>query len=276
MTKEKETIKNILIGADPEMFLWSEKEQRFVPVCGLVGGTKDKPLAITSKGHAVQEDNVMVEYCIPACASRNDFVDAIQFVKKHIDETILAPKGLVSKCVASAFFRAEDLQSEQAQHFGCDPDYNAYTFEPNIVGRGNPLLRTAGGHIHIGYDNNNPEKSFEIVKAMDLFLGLPSIILDTDTERRKMYGKAGAYRIKRYGVEYRVLSTFWTENSQLIEWAFNSTQEAIDFVNAGGIITNEGEIQNAINTCNKEQVLDILDSYNIDVEELDELVKTVK
>ena len=34
---------------------------------------------------------------------------------------------------------------------------------------------------------------------MDLFLGVPSILIDPDTERRKMYGKAGDYRLKEYG-----------------------------------------------------------------------------
>ena len=40
-------IKNVKIGTDPEMFLFSKEENKFVPVCGLVGGTKKEPLAIS-------------------------------------------------------------------------------------------------------------------------------------------------------------------------------------------------------------------------------------
>lgn len=268
MKKVKEPIvKNVLIGADPEMFLFSNLHNKFVPVCGLVGGTKKEPLAITSFGHAVQEDNVMVEYCIPACNTAEKFVEEINFTKNHINETILKPLNLTAKCVASAYFTEEDLKSPQAQEFGCDPDYNAYTLLENTVGRGNPLLRTAGGHIHVGYDNPDPDVSVNIIKAMDLFLGLPSLILDVDTERRKMYGKAGAYRLKRYGVEYRVLSTFWTDNSKFIKWAFDSTMKAVDFVNIGGIITNENEIEDIINTSNSDAALEVLNDYNIEIPE---------
>ena len=272
MKKEVDIIKNVTIGADPEMFLFSESLNKYVPVCGLIGGTKEEPLPITDKGHFVQEDNVMVEYCIPPCSSRAEFLHHIQFVKNYIDETLLKPKGLISKCIASANFSPEDLESEQAQRFGCESDYDVYTFDANRVSRANPLMRTAGGHIHVGYDKNNPETSFKIIKAMDLFLGLPSIILDPDTERRTMYGKAGCYRIKtKYGLEYRTLSTFWTETPELIAWAYNSTQKAIDFVNMGGIITNEDEIVKAINTCDVTKVFEILDEYNIYVEELSKI-----
>lgn len=271
--ENKKLISNVSIGADPEMFLWSEQQQKYVPVVGLVGGTKGKPLPISTKeGYFLQEDNVMVEYCIPPAKTRGQFLESIEFVKNYIDETVLARYGLKSRCVASAFFEKSQLMSDQAQEFGCEPDYNAYTYEENSVSKGNPLLRTAGGHIHVGFDNPNPDTSNKIVRAMDLYLGLPSILLDPDTERRKMYGKAGAFRLKKYGVEYRVLSTFWTDNVQLMSWAFDSTQKAIDFVNMGGIITNEDEIVEAINTCNKEKVINILDAYNIDVEEFDTMI----
>jgi hypothetical protein len=260
---DKTLITGLTIGADPEMFLYSETEEKFVPVCGLVGGTKKEPIPVTKEGHSLQEDNVMVEYTIPPCNTRQEFIDNIIFMKNHINDTILKPKGLISKCIASAKFAFEDLQSDQALEFGCQPDFNAYTFEPNVVNREDILLRTSGGHIHIGYNNPSFPKNIEIVKALDLFVGLPSILLDTDTERRKMYGKAGAYRIKPYGVEYRVLSTFWTDNEKLIAWAFDSVQQAIDFVNMGGIITNEADIIHAINTSDAEAAEDILNEYNI-------------
>jgi len=262
---KKQLVENIKVGADPEMFLWSNTYHKFVPVCGLVGGTKDNPLAITDEGHALQEDNVAVEFCIPPCTNSYDFIRHITFVKDYINNTVLAPMDLVAKCVASARFTDEDLQNPQAQLFGCDPDYNAWTSEENKVDKNDPLLRTAAGHIHVGYDSPNSDISISIVQAMDLFLGLPSVLLDTDTERRKMYGKAGAFRFKKYGVEYRVLGNFWLDTEYLIEWAFDSTMKAIEFVKSGGIITNSPDIIEAINSCNKELALEILDDYNIEV-----------
>lgn len=125
------------------------------------------------------------------------------------------------------------------------------------------------GHIHVGYDNPNGDVSIDLVRAMDLFLGVPSIILDTDDQRRIMYGKAGAYRLKKYGVEYRVLSAFFQENDILIRWVFEQTLKAIEFVNNGGIITNEDEIIACINNSNRELAYEILDDYNIEILQLE-------
>jgi hypothetical protein len=262
-------INNVSLGADPEMFLFSPAEQRYVPVCGKVGGTKKKPLPITDEGHAIQEDGCAIEFCIPPSKTVGDFVSNIIFVKNYIDNNVLLPLGLQSACVPSARFTKDDLKSRQARTFGCDPDYNAWTNKENIVGRPDPLYRCAGGHIHIGYDDHNIPISIELIKAMDLFLGVPSVLLDSDVERRQMYGSAGSYRIKpAYGVEYRVLSNFWIDTPQFMEWAWEGTMRAIDFVNDGGIITNPGDIQKCINQGLKELASEILDDYNINIVEL--------
>ena len=55
------------------------------------------------------------------------------------------------------------------------------------------------GHIHIGYDNSTKETNFAIIKALDLFLGVPSLEIDLDERRRGLYGKAGCFRHKKYG-----------------------------------------------------------------------------
>lgn len=141
---KKELVSKVLIGADPEMFVYSLETDTPIPVCGLVGGTKHEPIPITDKGHALQEDNVMVEYCIPPSKTVKDFIEHINFVKNYINDTVLKPIGMVSKCIASAIFAEEQLQSEQAQLFGCSESFNAWTGDVNEVGRDNPLLRTAG------------------------------------------------------------------------------------------------------------------------------------
>src|SRR3546814_1862742 len=60
----------------------------------------------------------------------------------------------------------------------------------------------------------------DLVKQLDWYLGLWSLGKDKDKVRRSLYGKAGACRIKPYGVEYRVLSNFWIKNkkSRLETW----------------------------------------------------------
>ena len=82
----------------------------------------------------------------------------------------------------------------------CDPDYCLYTQTQNYIAR-NPRssLRSGGFHIHIGYPENNIDTSLAILRYIDAIVGLASIVYDTDVERRKLYGKAGCFRLTPYG-----------------------------------------------------------------------------
>lgn len=87
------------------------------------------------------------------------------------------------------------------------------------------------GHIHIGYPNPSVETTEKIVKAFDIFVVLPSLLLDTDKERRKLYGKAGAFRFKDpWGVECRALSNFWIHSDDSMRWVYNQTIKAVNTV----------------------------------------------
>lgn len=127
------------------------------------------------------------------------------------------------------------------------------------------------GHIHIGYDESSFDKSINIIRALDLFLGVPSIILDTDTLRRELYGKSGAFRIKNYGVEYRVLSNFWIQSQEIINLIFYNISQAIDFINNSENTSelfnkkDSENIQNCINNCDKKLANRLIKKYNINI-----------
>ena len=54
-------------------------------------------------------------------------------------------------------------------------------------------------HLHLGYENPNIDTSLMLVKYLDMYLGVPSVLRDTDSRRRSLYGKAGCFRLCRYG-----------------------------------------------------------------------------
>lgn len=112
------------------------------------------------------------------------------------------------------------------------------------------------GHIHIGYDNPDEETSEKIIIMMDIVLGLPSLFMDKDTRRRELYGKAGCFRFKSFGVEYRTLSNFWIHDEQLLDWVYDSTMEVVSLFNKGladDMINKFGaRTEEAINKNNKE------------------------
>ena len=75
----KNRITNFTVGADPELFL--EQNGKIISSEGIIGGSKHKPKRINGYGRYVQEDNVMVEFNIPPCESKEDFVNEINAVK---------------------------------------------------------------------------------------------------------------------------------------------------------------------------------------------------
>ena len=219
----------ITLGADPEVFLADMKLNEFRSAIGLIGGTKEEPLSIT-ENIAVQEDNVLCEYTIPPAKGKDDF---IRFIREGVDvcASLAKQKGLDIVIVPSVNMPDYEInKNENSMIFGCEPDYSVYTLSVNCKPSAESLynyqekthLRTAGGHVHIGYLENNRQYGFEVdnialTKAMDLCLGVWSITQDNDAYRRKVYGQPGSFRMKEYGLEYRVLSNFWIKSEALIE-----------------------------------------------------------
>jgi len=218
------------IGCDPEIFLMDENH-KFKSAIGLLGGDKWIPRMLTKDGHACLEDNVAVEFNIPPCNSFAEFKQEVQNTMQMVKE--LLPANLQYNTSSAVSFPTEELNCEQAWVFGCDPDYNAWTMEENPKPCAEDKnLRSTGGHIHVGSDLAIADP-VNVIRAMDLFLGVPSTQLDAGTLRRKLYGGAGAFRPKTYGVEYRTLSNFWIFSDKLIEWAYTGTAKALEFVHSG-------------------------------------------
>src|SRR3990167_3124721 len=228
---------NITFGADPELFLRDKKTGEYTPACGLVGGTKKRPRGIGKRGHAIQEDNVMVEFNIPPARKAEQVVASVHYVMNHLVH--LLPKFDLAIEAAAEFSGALLEKHPKAWVFGCDPDYNAWTILINDVPNPNTYLRTCGGHIHIGYDAPDMENQIALIRAMDLFVGVPLVVLDPDKVRKTRYGKAGAFRPKPYGVEWRVASNYWIKTPDLIRWAFNNTMKAVNYLSVeGDIVVN--------------------------------------
>lgn len=259
-------IKDVIIGSDPEVFLLNESG--FVSSEGKFGGTKEEPKPLDRKGFFIQEDNVMVEFNIPPTNNLQELKDNLKYMLDYISVGAQQFDCVVSTD-CSARFDLDQLDTEQAQTFGCDPDFNAYNLDrnPPIEIDVNPNLRTCGGHIHIGYRDPSDYKSIELIRALDVTLGLPSLLRDKDRERRKFYGKAGAYRLKSFGVEYRTLSNFWIFSDEDIEWVYNGVMTAVNMVNSGifNQLTDHEElsmVQETINSGDPKKALYLIQSIS--------------
>lgn len=242
------------LGCDPEVFLQA-KQGKFISSVGLIGGTKDVAHPIDEEGNGVLEDNVAVEFNTPPCYNVEQFKGNIN---KNLDyiRNRAAELGLDVAIKASARFDDDQLETEGAKTFGCEPDYNAWR-----DGQQNPRprsadgnLRSCGGHVHIGLQADDDHLA--VVQAMDLFVGCMMLEFDNDTARRELYGKAGAFRKKPYGVEYRTASNAWIETDDRIQWVWDQTEKALEFVRSGRRFTTDQGIR--IQMCINHSDVDLL------------------
>lgn len=224
----------ISFGSDPEFALL--KNGKLHSAIGVVQGTSDNRISL--KGHEFYYDNVMAECAVKPAWSREEAVENVRECLK-IYAKMVVPFRLAD--IASATYPKSQLSHPHARVAGCSPDYNAYDMkllnQPAEQIRASSF-RSCGGHIHIGHSllQSDDHRPLLAIYMLDLFIGVPSIWLDDNTEsveRRKLYGKAGTYRPKDYGLEYRSLSNFWLNNPELVTLMYDLCEFVVGFVENG-------------------------------------------
>lgn len=259
---------NILVGCDPEVFV-KDSKGNLVSAWNMIPGTKKAPHPV-EKG-AVQVDGLALEFNIDPASHEAAFVENINHVMKQMKEMI--PYEFFIHSVAHFGYDMLKAQPAEALELGCDPDYNGWTMDANPRPDGDRPFRTASGHVHVGWDNGRNILSGEtfneaaaVARQLDFYLGLPSLFVDSDTTRRELYGQAGAFRNKSYGVEYRVLSNFWLTNTSLMGWVFRSTKKAVEdmFTYHRFLPMEYGDIQNIINTSDLNSASAICKQYGLE------------
>ena len=222
---------NILVGADPEIFMM--KGGKFVSAHGAVPGDKKNPHKV-DKG-AVQVDGMALEFNIDPAKNEQEFITNLTTVMATLKDMV--PGYDLNAVPVADFDEAVMLaQPQEALELGCEPDFNAWengAVNPRPDGKVN--FRTGAGHVHIGWGNdfdigdpNHLEACCMVVKQLDYYLGLGSLLYEPDNRRRTMYGAAGAFRPKSYGVEYRVLSNAWLKDEKLMSWVYRNNITGIE------------------------------------------------
>lgn len=258
----------ILVGCDPEVFV--KQNGIFKSAFGLIKGDKKNPQKI--RRGAVQVDGMALEFNIDPASNEDEFCINVQDVFEQMCNMVPDYEVVA---VPVAHFTQEYMKSQPAAalELGCDPDYNAWTERENHKPNAFRPMRTASGHIHIGWTNGEDvsdpahKNSCHIIgKQMDFYLGLASLEYDKDTERREMYGKGGCIRYKPYGVEYRTLSNAWLKSESLMRWVFRSAVKGVQEAMNGNLLYEKyGDIQDIINTSNLKEARKIIKAEQLEV-----------
>lgn len=223
---------DIRIGCDPELFLRDSKTGAFVSGHGALPGTKMEPFRVP-KG-ALQIDGTALEFNTDPASTCDEFVANIKTVMDEMRARV--GPGLDLAAVPVAEYDREYFKTipAEALELGCNPDFNAYTLDQNPVPDAAQMFRTGSGHVHIGWGENMPYQTEEyfnmcvpLVRQLDYYLGLASLLWDKDRRRRQLYGQAGSFRPKPYGLEYRVLSNKWLESERLQRFVFDAAVSAV-------------------------------------------------
>jgi len=221
-------------GSDPELMLFRDGEPW--SAIGVVQGSIEN--RIDSNGHQFYYDNVLAECAIKPGNTKEEVIENFRKCLQ-IFADMVRPLELVAQ--ASAIFSNSQLNHPDARRVGCAKDFCAYEMKQKEgpveeILQGN--LRSCGGHVHLGADiltTDGPEPVLAVY-MLDLFLGVPSLWLDKDptsAKRRSLYGHAGRYRVKPYGIEYRSLGNFWLQSPELVGLIYDLAMFSLEFVETG-------------------------------------------
>lgn len=207
-----------MIGTDPEIFL--EKEDNGEVVGAEKVLPKEGLYAPYGRENKVIIDGVQAELNPSPQTCRAHMGTAIRICLEKL-ETQLQGKGVRLSNKSTCRVKKAELESlsEENQQLGCQPSHNLYDSDAKVVvNQRNKYFRGAGGHIHITVHKENFDPKV-MVPLLDLFVGNTCVLLDRDptqAERRKQYGRAGEYRLPKYGIEYRTPSNFWLRSFPLM------------------------------------------------------------
>lgn len=247
---------SVIMGCDPELFfeqggkiVGAEKviDEKGLSSKGQTRVTRDDYLvnAYGRDKHFVL-DGVQIELnpAPHSCRANmgNEIKVAMKALKKHLSEMRMQGIKASFRSVVEVDRAELDSLSEKSRILGCQPSNNLYDSHATVsVDPVTYNKRSAGGHIHIGLTANPSGYPLDgyselmkhremLVPLMDVLVGLPSVMVDRDplaAERRKVYGRAGEYRLPKHGLEYRTLSNFWLRSYQLMSFVFGLTRLAV-------------------------------------------------
>lgn len=279
------------LGGDPELFI-ADKDGRVVGSERVIaekgiprtGTSVDIINGVTS---GIVRDGVQAEIKWRADTCRASLGNEISLIFKTLKET-LDKSGLQASFAASITVDKKELKqlSEAARVLGCAPSTNIHNADAKVDVKAGFAGRSAGGHIHLGLSNwrdmMTDDARKRLIKVMDVIVGNTCVLIDRDpgqVARRKVYGRAGEFRLPSHGVEYRTLSNFWLRSYQLFSLVMGLSRLSTNIIKTDLYYKNgiEGElmgrvnlplIEKAINTNNAklawknwEGVKDFIDSF---------------
>ena len=201
------------VGFDPEVFVRDLASGRVIPGFEIRPGRKLSPAAALGPTD-VYPDGFALEFATEPRTCLAFATDATQTGLRLAARAAEKVGGELSLVDVVHIPNLRDYRPQQIA-LGCSPSENAYDTRAELPEDPYELpFRTIGCHIHFGRREATsealyPEAVQPIVQALDFVVGpvMTSLLAGLeDPLRRTVYGRAGEFRYKPYGFEYRVPS----------------------------------------------------------------------
>lgn len=228
----------LFTSADPEVFI--ERDGKIVPGFSVLPPKKNPGIAYEAGGR-FHEDGFQAEFSPLATACHEtvaySMTCAIGSMMGHMNDKLHYTDNVRYKISDANFVELSpellSMGTDDQVALGCDTSENVWGHPAFAADNAREFpFRMAGGHIHLGTVADAKwfhSRAERIIRAMDVFLGVPSVALLAgldDPRRRQFYGRAGEFRFQKHGLEYRVLSNAWLQHPSLTHLVWNLARGA--------------------------------------------------
>jgi hypothetical protein len=198
----------LLIGMDAEFFL-KQADGQYIAAARVIPGLKTEPHKL--KHGVCHPDGLSLEVGAPPAKDPVGMVKNLYKVLQEVQQLYLTPTGCTLAYTEEV--HASTVVGAQPEDlvFGCGTEFNANTpHEPHrTTTDSNQQQRYSGFHIHLGFTKNQASNNFTYLDMRRLVLCLDKVFeaakLQTTERRARQYGGYGAFRVKPYGIEYRMM-----------------------------------------------------------------------
>lgn len=198
----------LLIGMDAEFFL-QNKDGQYIAAARVIPGLKHEPHVLDNG--VCHPDGLSLEVGSPPAKSPEGMVQSLFTVLNEVKTKYLDPQEVT---IANAFevsvSKVQGVQPEDLE-FGCGVEYDAHNPTEMVkrVTTTHSDRRYSGFHIHLGFTSGQESNIFTYKDMSRLVLRLDTLFrrysLSTSDKRASQYGGWGAFRVKPYGIEYRMM-----------------------------------------------------------------------
>lgn len=299
--KYEEQDYSVTMGVDTEVFFVDE-DNKIVP-SELILPFNDDPIFSKQKWHidssntsvpiwSLHTDGIQGEITGVFSTCRAYTIDPIFYGFKALNKIVEEKSKELDKNIKISFTPAIDFDLDsfldlnldfRSIRFGCNPESIAWLDGDELLTPSLSMpVRSAGGHIHLGASNIystfqtkdvlfDKSNKIKLVKLMDLLVALPTLLIspqkDREKQRRNIYGKAGSFRNKKYGIEYRVLSPYFTSDKKLMQMILALSRNCVAQIGMGLFDEYMERIDTekliiAINECDDKLATDLLNKVD--------------